>query len=175
MRVVIFNGLPGTGKSVLARQAARFLGCSVLSKDILEAALWRSGIGPELRSGWVAYELMTSIAEDQLRVGQSVVLDSVATYERIRSGWRDLAVAHGATSVTISCICSDEAVHRERLARRQREIPGWHEIDWHQVEDTRRRYEPCSAPELVLDAVNPLDDNLVLLDRALDGSSPVSQ
>ena len=167
MRVVIFTGLPGTGKSVLAERAARILGCPLLSKDIFEAALWRSGIGPELRSGWVAYELMTSIAEDQLRVGQSVVLDSVATYERIRSGWRDLASIHGAASVTISCICSDEAVHRERLAQRQRDIPGWHEINWHHVEDTRRRYEPCTAPQLVLDAVNPLDENLALLYRVL--------
>ncbi len=159
-RVIMFTGLPGTGKSVLSEQAARMLGCPLFSKDMIEATLWRSGVGSEANSGWAAYELMTSLAECQLRLGQSVVLDSVATYERIRSRWRDLAAAHGATFVTVECVCSDEELHQSRLAQRQRSIPGWYEIQWDQVALTRSTYEPCIGERLVLDAIHPLAHNV---------------
>jgi len=155
----MFTGLPGTGKSVLSEQAARMLGCPLFSKDMIEATLWRSGVGSDANSGWAAYELMTSLAECQLRLGQSVVLDSVATYERIRSRWRDFAASHGATFVAVECVCSNEDLQRSRLVDRQRGIPGWYEIDWHQVEQTRANYEPCTGQRLVLDAVHSLDHN----------------
>jgi hypothetical protein len=82
---------------------------------------------------------------------------------RIRSTWREMAATHSASFVVIECVCSDERLHRSRLSKRSRNIPGWYEIDWNQVDDTRSRYEPCADPRLVLDAVAPLDDNVKLL------------
>jgi predicted kinase len=90
-QLVVFAGLPGTGKSTLSEQAARLLGCPLFVKDRLEATLRRNGIGPEHQSGWAAYELLTTLAEEQLRLGQSAVLDSTATFERIRAQWRQAA------------------------------------------------------------------------------------
>lgn len=84
---MIFSGVPGTGKSSLAEHAARQLGAVLLSKDIIEAALRRSEIGSAQNSGWAAYEVMTALAGQQLRLGRSVVLDSVAKTESIRSTW----------------------------------------------------------------------------------------
>jgi len=42
--LVVFTGIPGTGKTTLAEQAARWLGAPLFSKDEIEATLWRSGI-----------------------------------------------------------------------------------------------------------------------------------
>ena len=42
-----------------------------IAKDVVEATLWRSGIGREQRSGWAGYELLGSLAEAQLAVGTS--------------------------------------------------------------------------------------------------------
>jgi predicted kinase len=41
MKLVVFSGLPGTGKSALAEQAGRKLGIPVFAKDWLEATLLR--------------------------------------------------------------------------------------------------------------------------------------
>jgi len=57
----------------------------VFSKDELGAMLWRSSIPRDANSGWAAYELLTELARAQLQRGQSAILDSVATHERIRS------------------------------------------------------------------------------------------
>lgn len=168
--LVIVGGLPGTGKSTVAEHAARLIGGALLAKDIVEAALWRSGIGREQRSGWAGYEILGSLADAQLRVGRPVVLDSVAAYERLRHGWREIGRRNGATIRDIECICSDEATHRARIDGRRRGIPGWYELTWQEVLDVRARYEPWPGARLVLDNVRPLEENLAALQTYLAGT-----
>lgn len=116
-RLIVFTGLPGTGKSTLADEAAAILGCPLFAKDQLEAALRRSGIGADANSGWAAVELLTMLAAEQLRRGQSAILDTVATFERMRVPWRALAGKHHAHLRIIECICSDAALHRALALR----------------------------------------------------------
>jgi predicted kinase len=82
--------LPGAGKSTIAEHVARMLHGSLIAKDVVEATLWRSGVGREANSGWVGYELLGSLADAQLRVGGSVVVDSVAAYDRLRDVSREI-------------------------------------------------------------------------------------
>jgi len=160
--LVVFAGLPGAGKSTLAEAAGQALGWPIFTKDRLEAALWRSGIARDAGrgSGRAGYELLTTLAEQQLRLGQAAILDSVAGRDVIRRQWRELAVQSGANFRVIECICSDEALHRARLTGRQRGIPGWYELDWAEVERIRAEYEPWSDEHLTVDMVRPFDDNL---------------
>ena len=159
-QLVVFSGLPGTGKSALAEQLARALSCPLLTKDIIEAALWRNGVGRDQRSGWMAYELLTAVAEAQLALGQSAILDCVSTTRRLREGWQALAARQRAAFRAIECVCSDEETHRSRLAGRSRNIPGWYELTWEDVEKVRRDYEPWTSERLVLDAMRPLAENI---------------
>jgi predicted kinase len=164
MQLVIFSGLPGTGKSTLAEIVGRKLCIPVFAKDWLEAALVRSGLREPLpcaeRLGYAGYELLTTLAERQLQSGQSAVLDSVATFERIRQQWRDLAARYEAKFCGVECICSDERLHRNRLNGRQRHIPGWYELSWANVLAVRERFEPWADSHLIVDAVNPVDENI---------------
>jgi predicted kinase len=165
--LVIVGGLPGTGKSTIAEHAARTIHATLIAKDVVEATLWRSGIGRDANSGWAGYELLSSLADAQLRAGGSAVLDSVAAYERLRDGWRGLARGHGADLLEVECACSDERTHRARIEGRHRDIPGWYELTWQEVEDARSRYERWIGEHLVLDAVQPLDENLATLESYL--------
>jgi predicted kinase len=106
--LIVISGVPGTGKSTVAEHAARVIGGALLSKDVFGAALWRSGIGRDANAGWASYEQLGAVAESQLRLGMPVVVDSVATHERIRSAWRDLATRYRARFMVIECVCSDE-------------------------------------------------------------------
>jgi predicted kinase len=89
--------------------------------------------------GGASYLQLGAVAESQLRLGMPVVVDSVATHERIRSAWRDLARRYRARFIVIECACSDQQVHRSRIDRRTRNIVGWPELTWRQVEDVRSR------------------------------------
>lgn len=165
--VVVFSGLPGSGKSVLAEHAARLLEAPLFAKDVIEAALWRSEIRREQRSGWIAYELLTALADAQLARGSSVVMDSVGPNEGLRSGWRQMALRRGASFRAVECVVTDPVVHRERMEHRRRDIPGWYELTWQDVEDVRAPYEPWVGERLVLDAMQPLATNIAALTRYL--------
>ena len=94
MKMIVFSGLPGTGKSILAETVAKQLGIPVFAKDWLEAALLRNGLqstSNDRSLGYVGYELLTVLAERQLMLEQSVVLDSVAGTQAIRDTWRKLS------------------------------------------------------------------------------------
>lgn len=163
MKLIIFSGLPGTGKSTLAEAIGRELCIPVFAKDWLEATLVRNGLNPILESTppkSIGYELLTVLAERQLRLAQSVILDSVAGSQSIRSMWRQLSEKYNAGWRVIECICSEETVHRERLKNRKRNIPGWHELEWSEVERVKGYYIPWQEERLVLDMIDPLAKNL---------------
>ena len=169
-QLIVFTGLPGSGKSSLAEAAARELGIPVFAKDWLEATLIHCELRPAQNGpplGSAGYQLLTTLAEGQLRLGQSVILDSVASTLSIRAEWRALAQAYQAEWRVIECICSNAAAHRDRLGVRQRGIPGWHELDWSEVERVRAYYAPWNEERLILDAVNPLEENIAAALRYL--------
>jgi len=90
-----------------------------------------------------------------------VILDSVAASKTIRSIWRQLAEQYGADCRVIECICSDESFHRSQLKERQRNIPGWHELEWSEVERVRQYYSPWEGERLVLDMINSFHENFL--------------
>jgi predicted kinase len=163
--LVVLTGLPGTGKSAVADVLGAAIPAAVFARDRIEAALWAGGVSADLGSGRAAYDVMTAVADEQLAVGQATVLDSVATTNTIRDAWRGVAARHAVPLYVIECVCSDTGLHRSRLERRRRDIPGWYELTWSDVEDVRARYEPWPAAgdgerRLVLDAVAPLAANV---------------
>ena len=166
MKLIVFSGLPGTGKSALAEMVACKLGYPVFAKDWPEATLLLCELVPTNRDkplGSVAYHLLTVLAERQLMLGQSVILDSVASTSSIRSTWRDLAKKYHAEWTVIECVCSNEKIHRARLAMRQRYIPGWHELEWSEVERVKAYYCPWEEDRLIVDAIQPLKGNLKVI------------
>lgn len=172
MQFIVFTGLPGTGKSSVAEAVGRELGIPVFAKDWLEATLVRCELHPGREGGaglgYAGYELLTTLAERQLQLGQSVILDSVTGTESIRAQWRDLAAKYTVTWYVIECLCSDGAVQRLRLGARERGIPGWHELDWAEVERVAAYYAPWQEPRLILDSVNPLAENIAAAVRYLE-------
>ena len=163
LKLIVFSGLPGTGKSTLAEIVGKQFGIPVFAKDWLEAVLLQNGLQPKQNGkslGYVGYELLTTLAERQLMLGQSVILDSVAGIENIRDAWKRLAEKYQAERRVIECICSDETIHRDRLLTRERKIPGWHELEWSEVERVKEYYVPWQEDRLVLDMVQPFEENL---------------
>jgi predicted kinase len=162
MKLIIFSGLPGTGKSLLAEAMGRALGIPVFAKDWLEATLIKSELVAANRNkplGSAGYQLLTMLAERQFMLGQSAILDSVASTQSIRNTWSQLAEQYHTRWRVIECICSDETLHRLRLKQRNRQIPGWHELEWSEVERVKGYYAPWEGERLVLDMVDSFDEN----------------
>jgi len=160
--VLVFTGLPGTGKSTLAEKVAKIIKAPAFAGDWLMGALKPAGIlaGLDRQTSLdLYYRLLQTLTTRQLMLGQSAVLDCLAS-DAVVADWRQHAAAFGARLVLVECVCSDERLHRVRVEGRQRHIPGWHEVDWDHVERMRTEFPPVRAKDLSLDAVNPLADNV---------------
>lgn len=159
--LIVFSGLPGTGKSTLADATGRELRVPVFSVNWLLGALTPFG-GYHL-DGLVdiGAELAITLALRQLQLGQSAVVDHPAEEPAARARWESLADAAGAEFKVVVCTCSDLRVQRARLEHRVRGIPGWHERgNWDDVERRLAEFPPWTREVLTVDAVLPMAENL---------------
>ena len=149
--LVVFGGLPGTGKKTLARQVADRLGATYLRIDTIEQAL-RSSMALADDVGPAGYAIAYAICETNLTPGRTVVADCVNPLPVTRAAWRDVATRTASPIVEIEVICSDEAEHRRRVESRVSDIPGLIPPTWAAV--MARDYEPWSEPRMVVDTAN---------------------
>ena len=162
-RVIIFTGLPGTGKSTLAERTARTLGAPSFAGDWLMGGLKpaHAALAKLDRSEYVAawFGLLRTLVIRQLMLDQSAVVDDIVSDSQFAL-WRETADNFAARLSLIECVCSDEAVHRTRIEGRVRGIPGWHEVGWDHVERMRAEVPPVTADRLIVDAMEPVENNL---------------
>lgn len=137
--LIVLGGLPGTGKTTIARGIARDLSAVHLRIDTIEHVLHRDAQLPEDLED-LGYRIAYALALDNLRAGHWVVADAVNPIPLTRDAWRSVAEAGRATVVEIEVICSDPQVHRRRVEGREADIPGARLPTWTEV--STRHYEP---------------------------------
>jgi predicted kinase len=149
--LIVFGGLPGTGKSTLAKAVARERGAVYLRIDTIEQALRDADV---LRGdvGVAGYLAAYALAENNLRLGQDVVADCVNPLGITREAWRDVAAKTGSAVSEIEVVCSDTTEHRRRVETRTVDIAGLKPLRWDDVLSSG--YESWIAPHIVIDTAN---------------------
>ena len=148
--LVVLSGLPGSGKTVVAEGLARALSVAILSIDSIEAAMGRAGLA-KTETGVAAYEVARALADENLRLRHTVIIDAVNPVEAPRAAWRNLAAKHRVSLKIIECVCSDETIHRQRIEAPVHSIAGRRELTWARLLQRRAEYEAWTDPRLVLD------------------------
>jgi predicted kinase len=164
--LVAFGGVPGSGKSTIAERVGAALDTPVFALDWLLGALTPFGMRHRHDLMDVGAELLTTLAYRELAAGRSVILDAVSEDPATRARWASLAVAAGAAFVPVVCVCTDTALHRARVERRVRGIPGWADAgDWSNVSSRLAAFPPWRGA-LLVDTARPVDECVaVVLDR----------
>ncbi len=153
--LIIFGGLPGSGKTTLSSELARRLSAVHLRIDSIEQAIKNSSAGPVAMDD-SGYRVAYALAEDNLRLGGTVIADSVNPIALTRSDWREVATRSEAKAIEIEVVCSDVAEHRRRIEMRCADIPGLHTPSWQEVQE--REYETWTSADMVIDTATEETD-----------------
>lgn len=162
-RLIIFGGLPGTGKSTIARELARQLGAVHVRIDTIEVALRQSQWPVEVVDH--GYAVAFGVAQDNLRIGRSVVADSVNPIAVTREAWRDVAKRNDVPYFEVEVVCSDVEEHRRRVETRVPDIEGHIQPTWQQV--VEREYEAWDSHLVVDTARLSVEDSVQSIRDAL--------
>jgi predicted kinase len=143
--LIVFSGLPGVGKTTIARELARSLAAVYLRIDSIEQALRETGLTVEAEG----YSVAHAVAADNLRAGQTVVADCVNPWPLTRDEWRAVAESMGVLVIEIEVVCSDQIEHRRRVESRAADSVGHRAPTWQEV--VERDYSAWDRPRLVID------------------------
>lgn len=154
--LIVFGGLPGTGKTTISRRVAAHRSATYLRIDEIEQALRNAGV---LGVGTAGYAVANALAEANLTGGRTVVVDCVNPVAESREAWRAIAARAGSPLVEVEVVCSDPREHRRRVEERLSDVPGLVPPAWEAVLD--HEYEPWTEPRLVLDTARLTPDEAV--------------
>ena len=156
--LIVFGGLPGTGKTTISRAIARRRSAAYIRIDAIEQAIHDArvlagALGP------AGYGVAIALAEVNLTNGQTVIADCVNPVTESREAWRAAASRAGTRLVEVEIVCSDQLEHCRRVEGRTSDIPGLVLPTWQAVLD--REYDVWEEPHLIVDTARLTPDEAI--------------
>lgn len=165
--LIAFSGLPGSGKTTLAQSLARSLQATYLRIDTVEEALLAED-GASIVARGAGYCVAYAIAEDNLKLGRTVVADCVNPIRVTREAWRDVAKRACVNVVDVVVICSDRAQHQSRVDARPSGTRG---SSWADV--LSREFDAADDRAILIETANRTEEQcLAVLESALQMRMP---
>ena len=143
--VIVFMGLPGTGKSTLAQHVAGHLDCRLHRTDEIREDLHLRGAYDEVTRTRVYRELESRV-DASLKAGHSVIADATFSECQWRNEFRTWLLAEGVHPFWVWCTAPEEILKQRLCARRplsDADLGVYHQLE--------RTFEEPDFPVLEVD------------------------
>ncbi len=124
--LIIISGLPGTGKTTLAKKIADEFGFVMVSMDEIKEVMWDT-MGHEFdfeftdKIGKTAFELLFHFLESSLSKGVSLVIEAHFHPELNNERFNKLKEKYGVNLIQIYCDCETEVLRKRFSARMEKD------------------------------------------------------
>jgi len=166
--LIMFSGLPGTGKSYLARRLIEKLPFVIIESDRVRRTLFPLAQHTGEESYWV-HRTCHALMAKLLRKGVRVIYDATNLHERHRELVYRLADREGVKLIIVKTVAPEE-VALERLRGRHEAGRDHHDIsgaDWKVYKRMARRAEPIGRNYVVVDTSGDLNPAIAKLLRLM--------
>ena len=144
--IIIICGLPGVGKTTLAKELAPLVNAVLLSTDkIRKELLSRPTYGRGERK--LIYDVMILIAKYLHKAGINCILDATFTRESSRLEIKKKLGLASKDFHIIECICPEDII----LSRLRRRKHDYSDADFSVYRKMKRIYEPVKEAHITID------------------------
>ncbi|BBO67401.1 hypothetical protein DSCA_13310 [Desulfosarcina alkanivorans] len=178
-------GLPGSGKSTIARTLASVLDADVIGSDVIRKQLFAGSFGPAAGGAYqdgmysayatgITYERLFALAREDLKKGNSIIIDATFSRASRRTQAVRMAASLEAMPVFVECGAKEPTLAARLLKRETR--PSVSDARLIHLEAFKKRFEPLSR---IADAIYiPVDTenspavclgHILMTDSLMDG------
>lgn len=128
---ITLAGLPGTGKTTLAKSLAKKLSLVYLRLDCIEVPFYRYNAASGSKGE--GYDAIVNLARENLNLGLDVIVDTVNPLHLTRKLFRDLAKESNANLLQFELKTNNLLLHKKRIEQRKADIIGHNLPTWNKV------------------------------------------
>lgn len=130
-KLIILAGLPGTGKTTLARKLSIKLNYFYLRVDCIEAPF--STYNPKAGENGEGYEALINLAYENLVLGHNVIIDTVNPLHISRGMFNRLKERSKSPTIQFELKIKDSELHKSRIENRKSDVdklkmPTWKDV-----------------------------------------------
>jgi predicted kinase len=144
--IVVICGLPGVGKSTLAKDLAPLLNAVILSSDKIRKELFPNPIYSK-REVKIIYDVMILLAKYLYGAGINCIIDATFNKEKSRTQLKNKLMLSEEELFMVECICPEDTIV-SRLKTRKND---YSDADLRIYKRMKKTYEPILEDHLVID------------------------
>jgi predicted kinase len=165
--LIIVNGMPGSGKTTLARRLAQDTGILEFSKDDLKEFIFdQLGVGDRewsIAVGRASSEMLYAFADGMLSSGKDLILENAYYHSFAAPKLREITQRYDVRCLEVYCQLDSDERRRRFVARIEsgKRHPGHADTidyDVSNEEADRKKYAPLSVGQLLTVDTDDFDD-----------------
>ncbi|MCG3220258.1 MAG: ATP-binding protein [Candidatus Heimdallarchaeota archaeon] len=176
--VILLVGLPGTGKSTLARKIARRYRIEHISTDSVRKRIFKDVRGDSfgrgsysVRQRMVVYDTIYYVVYTLLKHGVGCVLDGTFYQERLRSKVKRISERFEAKFLMVIVTCPESLIRRRFEERAKRNRKTLSDADSKVYEKFRDMFEPTKLDHIEVNMATDHNKILEMISNALSKRS----
>jgi len=158
--IIIICGLPGVGKSTLAKNLAPLINATILSSDKIRKELFHNPTYlPHERK--LVYNVMILLAKYLNDVGSSCILDATFNRENSRLEIREKLQLNDIQFQIIECVCPENKV----ISRLESRKDDYSDATISIYQKMKKIYEPVKIEHIIVDTTLSPQQNAQMITR----------